>query len=90
MRGLRAQIAGPIALDLARPFVTARGRVSARHATLVRVGDGVRWGYGEATPLEGFSEETTSQAWAALGQIAERLAGMAPPDTVEEVGALVG
>jgi O-succinylbenzoic acid--CoA ligase len=88
MRGLAAQVIGPLALALARPFVTARGRVGARHAALLRVDDGAHFGAGEATPLEGFSPETAREAREALGAIARRLDGLAPPDTADEVAAL--
>ncbi len=89
MRGLAAQTIGPLPLQLARPFVTARGRVGARHASLLRVDDGVHFGLGEATPLEGFSAETAREAREALGAIARRLEGFAPPDTADEVADLV-
>ena len=70
----------PFSLSLSRPLSTARGRITEREGFLVRVDHDGETGYGEATPLPGWTE-SLAECRAALEAVdddapALALAGM--------------
>ncbi|WP_435335616.1 o-succinylbenzoate synthase [Haloarchaeobius sp. TZWWS8] len=59
-------------VSLARPLATAKGEMTEREGFLVRVSDGEHTGYGEATPLPGWTE-SLADCRAALADATERI-----------------
>ncbi|WP_435360503.1 o-succinylbenzoate synthase [Haloarchaeobius sp. DFWS5] len=60
------------AVSLSQPLATARGEMTEREGVLVRVSDGEHVGYGEATPLPGWTE-SLADCRAAVADAVERL-----------------
>jgi o-succinylbenzoate synthase len=58
----------PFSLSLARPLSTARGEITEREGFLVRVDHDGETGYGEATPLPGWTE-SPAECRAALDAV---------------------
>lgn len=76
-----------LSLPLATPYKLAFGPVEAFDTMLVEVtGEDGRTGWGEATPLAGYTEEVPDVAWRFLTEEPGRLAGT----TTEEAKAALG
>jgi len=76
-------------LPFSKPFVTANQTFHERHIALVRISAGGHHGYGEASPLPGFSKETFVDAIAALEDAARLLEGRDCPGEQEEITSLL-
>ena len=78
MRVLRARLA-PIRLRLRAPLDTARGALAERRGVLLRLDtDDGRVGWGEATPVAGFGQESAEAAGDALAKLAALAVGREP------------
>jgi o-succinylbenzoate synthase len=76
---MRAEVRD-FSVSLARPLATAKGEIFEREGVLVRVESGDHVGYGEATPLDSWTE-SLGRCRQALSAAIDRLADD-PPGTV--------
>jgi len=76
-------------LPFAKPFITAKGTYHERRVLFVRLSAGGVHGYGEASPLPGFSVETFEDAKDTLTRCVDALEGRPCPGEHEEVSALL-
>lgn len=78
-----------LSMPLARPFRTARGEVTHRDVTLLRVEARGVVGVGEVCPLPGFSAETHAEAEAQLRALCPWLAQAPLPEGVDDIAWLL-
>lgn len=76
-------------LTMKRPFITASGTTTAREVILLRVCAQESCGYGEASPLPGFSQEDAAMAHARLLALQPRLEAYEFSGEVEDVSAFL-
>ena len=76
-------------LPLHAPFVTAKGTWRERDVIVLRVASGRAIGFGEASPLPGFSRESFDACREDCERVVEGLRGASQPETIAAVTALV-
>lgn len=83
---MRAELR-PFRLPLVAPLHTGRGTVSHREGLLLSIGDGIHTGWGEATPMPGWSNHGIESATGALAAATAALGVIDDPDDlrVEEL-----
>lgn len=64
-----------LSLPLVRPYHLSLGEIHAFDTIIVEVTDGDRSGVGEATYVDGYTDETIETAWQCAKEIASQLAG---------------
>lgn len=81
--------ASRLRIPLTRPYRLAFGAVTHYDTLVVEIvtGDG-RQGYGEATLLTGYTDETIDGAWALAAELVEALCGLPESDYRRHVDAL--
>lgn len=65
-------------VPLKAPYRLAFGPISHFDTLLVECESAVRTGFGEATVLTGYTDETIEGSWRAAGELAQRLEGLEP------------
>ncbi|MEC9399294.1 MAG: o-succinylbenzoate synthase [Myxococcota bacterium] len=76
-------------LPFSKPFTTANQTFLERQVALVRIAAGGVYGYGEASPLPGFSSETYDQALAVLESASGVISDLECPGEAEEIPPLL-
>ncbi len=78
-----------IALPFRRPFTISKTTVRSRRTVLVGLGDGVHWGWGEAAPFPGVTDEEPAAVWDALRDAAGDIITGSPTDLPPTAAAAV-
>ncbi|MGH7661545.1 MAG: hypothetical protein ACRENA_11605, partial [Vulcanimicrobiaceae bacterium] len=78
-----------LSLPLVRPYHLSLGAVEAFETIVVEVGDGERVGYGEATYLNGYTDETIESGWQSVKEIVSLLAGASISPGRERLAAML-
>src|ERR1700678_4462758 len=64
-----------LSLPLIRPYHLAFGPINAFDTILIEASDGERTGFGEATYLTGYTDETVDAAWDKVKELSALIAG---------------
>lgn len=64
-----------LSLPLTRPYHLSLGAIEAFDTIVVEASDGERFGYGEATYVDGYTDETIETAWEQARELCALLAG---------------
>lgn len=73
-------------LPLQKPYHLSFGTVNELDSILVRVEAGKVSGWGESTPLPGYSEENADRVWEFVSHFAGRLPGLSLEEAIRMVG----
>lgn len=76
-------------LPLVKPYHLSLGAIEAFDTILIEVSDGQRTGFGEATYLTGYTDETIEGAWDKVKELSARVAGKPIDAARETLGALL-
>ena len=74
-------------LPLIEPYKLAMGVVEAFDTVLAVIGDGGGTGFGEATILTGYTDETIDGCWRVACGLGKRIAGREAAEAKEAIGA---
>ena len=78
-----------LSLPLVRPYHLSLGEIHAFDTIVVEVTDGERSGYGEATYVDGYTDETIETAWKGAEELCSLLAGGSIPAARERLEPLL-
>ena len=77
-------------IPLAKPYRLSFGSADHYHTIVVELTNGAgRYGFGEATVLTGYTDETIAGSWALARELARELAGLPLTAFTERLEALV-
>lgn len=74
-------------IPLQKPYNLSFGSVYAFDSVYARVTSGDLTGWGETTPLPGYSDETFDDAWAFVNSVAEEIPGKTLPEALSFIQA---
>jgi len=78
-----------LSLPLVRPYHLSLGAIDAFDTILVEASDGRRTGFGEATYLTGYTDETIDDAWDKIEELSAAIAGKTLETARAQLGALL-